>query len=59
MDVVGKILLSYTVLKVHRRMLKEHKMDKAVYREIKIEQLLGIIGICLMVGAYLIKILAE
>jgi len=59
MDIVGKVLVSYSVIKVHHRMLKEHQMDDAVYKEIKSEQTLGFISIGLMVGGYLLKMLVE
>lgn len=58
LDVVGKILVSYTVLKVHHRMLEEHQMDDRVFREIKTEQKIGMVGILLMVAAYLLKIVS-
>ncbi|MFC1639024.1 hypothetical protein ACFL26_02010 [Patescibacteria group bacterium] len=57
LDVVGKILVSYTVLQVHHRMLVEHKMDEIVFNEIKAEQRIGMLGIALMVAAYLLKLL--
>ena len=57
LDVIGKVLVSYTVLKVHHRMLKEHKFDDAVYKDIRQEQIMGIIGIILMLVAYGIKML--
>ena len=59
MDVIGKVLVSYAVIKVHHRMLKEHQMDDAVYNEIKAEQTLGFVSIGLMVGAYVLKMLAH
>lgn len=59
MDVVGKVMVSYAVIKVHHRMLKEHQMDEAVYREIKTEQKMGFVSIGLMVGAYLLKLLVQ
>ena len=59
MDVVGKVLVSYAVIKVHHRMLKERQMDDIAYNEIKTEQKMGFISIGLMVGAYLVKMLLS
>lgn len=44
-DVIGKILIGITVLLVHRHVIKEHKIDKVVLKEMKREQLLGVLGI--------------
>lgn len=55
MDIVGKVMISLTVLRVHYKMMKEHGVDAVVNKEIRIEELLGICGIILMFGAYCIK----
>lgn len=57
LDIVGKILVSYTVLKVHYRLLKEHRIDDAVCAEMRFEHVIGYLGIGLMIGAYLLKML--
>lgn len=41
LDVAGKVLIGVTVLRVHWRFLKEHKIDKKVFQEMKLEQKLG------------------
>lgn len=56
-DVLGKILVGTAVLLVHRHVMKEHKIDKDVLREMKIEQLLGIFGIILIIIGYLIHVI--
>ncbi len=55
-DIIGKILLGVSVLLVHQRIMREHKLDKSVMHEMKIEQVLVIIGIVLMIIAYAIHI---
>lgn len=52
LQVVGEIVIAYTVLRVHSRMLHDHKMDKAVFQELKNEQRFGLVGVILLtVGA--------
>jgi len=53
-DVIGKILIAVTALRVHMRVRKEHKIDKRVFKSMKREQNLGVLGILLIVVAYLI-----
>lgn len=55
-DVLGKILLGLTVLRVHWHVLKEHKIDADVLRQMRQEQILGLIGIGLIVVGYLLQL---
>lgn len=56
LDVIGKVLISYTVISVHYRFRKEHKIDEAVFSQMKREQVIGIIGIILIIVGYLLKL---
>jgi hypothetical protein len=56
LDLFGKVLVSYTAIAVHYRFRKEHKMDESVFRMMKREQIIGIIGISFMVVAYLVEL---
>jgi len=51
-DFVGKFLLGITVLLVHRRLGKEHKIDVKVLKALKKEQVLGILGILFIALGY-------
>ncbi|MCP6720300.1 MAG: hypothetical protein KJI72_03230 [Patescibacteria group bacterium] len=55
-DFIGKLLIAYTALRVHHRFLSEHKVDRLVFRAMKREQRLGILGIIFIVAGYLLKI---
>lgn len=57
LDILGKVMVAYTALAVHSRVRKEHKIDKAVFRAMRREQLIGIAGIIFMVGGYFLHIL--
>ncbi len=53
---VGEVLIGLTVLFVHHRILKEHKLDKRVFAGIQMEQWAGLLGIVLVVSGYIIRI---
>ena len=55
-DIIGKITLGLSVILVHRRMRKEHRIDRKVLRELRKEQSLAIIGILLMVVGYVLHL---
>jgi len=55
LDVIGKVLVSYTAIRVHFRFWKEHKIDDKVFFVMHKEQILGVAGIALIVLAYIIK----
>lgn len=56
LDLIGKILISYTAIVVHYRFRKEHKIDEKVFSVMKKEQVIGILGIALMIVGYLLQI---
>lgn len=56
LDVIGKIMVAYTAIAVHRRVWKEHKIDKAVFAVMKNEQIIGIIGIVLIIIGFLLQV---
>ena len=55
LDVVGKVMVAFTAIMVHRRFRKEHKIDEKVFRSMRREQLLGIIGISLIILGFLLQ----
>ena len=59
LDIIGKVMIAYTALAVHRRVSQEHKVDRAVFNMMRREQLIGVLGIILMVSAYLLHIYAK
>lgn len=56
-DVIGKILIGVTVLFVHGHVIKEHKIDKDVLKEMKREQVLGLLGIVFIIIGYVIHVI--
>ena len=57
LGVVGKVLLGITVIKVHSKIVKEHKIDGAVLSEMRSEKNLAILGIIFMVVGYILEAL--
>ena len=56
LEFIGVILIAYTALRVHTRVQKDHKIDKAVINEMKKERLVGMSGIVLIVLGYVLQI---
>lgn len=57
LDTLGKVLLGITVLMVHWHVLKEHKIDTDVLRTMRGEQILGVLGILLIIAGYILQLL--
>ena len=55
-EVIGKLLIAFTAIMVHHRFLKEHRIDKAVFRTMRKEQVVGIIGVVFIVVGYFIQL---
>lgn len=56
LDVIGKIMVAYTAIAVHRRVWKEHKIDEIVFKVMKNEQIIGIAGIILIIIGFILQI---
>jgi len=56
LDVLGKLLIAYTAIMVHHRFLKEHKVDAAVFRTMRREQFVGVIGVILMLAGFFLQL---
>lgn len=56
LDILGKVLLGLTVIQVHTRVMKEHKIDELVLKAMQKERKLGFLGIVLMVLGYLLQL---
>jgi len=53
--VIGELIIALTVLRVHHRVLHDHKVNQKVFREMKIEQVLGIVGAVMIAVGFLVK----
>ncbi len=53
---IGELLIAVTVLRVHSRVVKDEKVDKAVLRAMRLEQGLGHIGVIFLVVGIVIQL---
>lgn len=56
LDVVGKIMIAFTVLMVHHRFRKEHKVDERVFKAMRREQIIGLVGIVFIIIGYFLRL---
>lgn len=56
LDVVGKVMVAYTAITVHRRFWKEHRIDEAVFKMMKWEQAVGIAGIIFIIAGFILQL---
>ena len=54
-DVIGTILIAYTVLRVHNRAREERAIDSRVINEMKKERAASIVGIVLIIVGYVFQ----
>ncbi len=54
-DAVGTLLIAWAALRVHHRVLNEHKISSGVFRSMRIEQYLGVLGMALVLIGYLLN----
>ncbi|MCA9485247.1 MAG: hypothetical protein KC506_00180 [Nanoarchaeota archaeon] len=55
-DFIGKILIAITAVMVHTRIRKEKRIDKRVLKEMRWEEMLGILGIVFMTIGYFLHL---
>jgi len=54
-DVIGTILIAYTVLRVHNRAREERAIDSRVINEMKKERATSIVGIVFIIIGYIFQ----
>jgi uncharacterized membrane protein len=57
LEAVGTLLIAWAALRVHHRVLNEHKISQRVVRTMRIEQGLGVLGMIMVFVGYLLNIL--
>ena len=55
LELMGGLIIAYTVIAVHHRILHEKKIDNTVFNIMKKEQFIASIGIALLVSGFVIK----
>jgi len=57
LEVAGEICVAFVAVSVHHRVLKEHKIDSKVFRAMRHEQLVGGIGIILIIAGFVMELI--
>lgn len=56
LEFIGEVVIAVSVIRVHDHVLKEHKLDKDVFKAIRAEQKLLFLGLFLMFISFLIQL---
>lgn len=56
LDTLGTIMIAFAALRVHHRVLHDHKIDKKVFKMMKLEQWVGALGVLFVAVGYIIII---
>lgn len=54
---IGDVMIVYMLLRVHHRMMRDHKIDAAVMRIMRREQIVGFFGMALIVVGAALQII--
>ncbi|OHA16674.1 MAG: hypothetical protein A3G52_03060 [Candidatus Taylorbacteria bacterium RIFCSPLOWO2_12_FULL_43_20] len=57
LEAIGTLLIAWAALRVHHRVLNEHKISSRVFRVMRIEQRLGVVGMPLVFLGYILNVL--
>lgn len=58
LNLLGEILIAFAIIRVHTRLMKEHRIDDDVIRTIKGEQRYVIIGIIFLILSFILRFMA-
>ena len=54
-EVIGTVLIAYAALRVHHRFLNEHAVDERVFKTMKLEQKVGVMGVILVIIGFILS----
>ena len=56
LDAAGTLMVAFAALRVHHRVLYEHRIDNKVFAEMKLEQWVGLVGVIIIITSAVIKL---
>ena len=56
LDTIGTLMIAFAALRVHHRVLNEHKIDKNVFSSMKRERIIGLSGVICIVVGYILQV---
>lgn len=59
LEYTGTVMIAFTALKVHHRVLKEHRVDDKVVQIMLREQRIGILGVTLLTLGFILSLIAK
>jgi hypothetical protein len=59
LTLIGEIIIAYAVIAVHDRMREEHKIDAEVYKTMRRERMIMILGIVLLFAGFSLRIIER
>lgn len=57
LETIGTVMIAFAALRVHHRVLHEHKMDAQVFRVMRREQTVGVVGVLCILIAFVLTLL--
>lgn len=57
LQTLGEVLVGLTVILVHHRVLHEHRIDRKVLRILQKEQVLGGLGVLMIITGYILHMM--
>lgn len=57
LELLGEILIAYSVIRAHASVIEQHKIDEDVLKTLKGEQRYAIVGIIFIVMAFAIRLI--
>lgn len=51
---LGAVMVAFTAIQVHMRVWQEHKIDEQVFKEMRHERRVGMIGVGLMIVGFIV-----
>jgi len=58
LDILGALMIAFTVIRVHGHVLKEHRIDKDVLDSIRGEKRYAIVGIVFITISFILDVIA-
>lgn len=56
LETAGTLMIAWAALRVHHRVLNEHKITKKVFRIMRLEQEIGVLGMILVGVGYALHV---
>jgi uncharacterized membrane protein YidH (DUF202 family) len=53
---LGEVIIGLSIIRVHIRIMQEHKLDKKVYRSIHKEKFWAVVGVALIIVGYFLEV---